>query len=972
MYLECGAAAVSLLLEDQTTGGAQSVRKRSLVFEELHIDSPLGIDPAGEVVLRLGEIPGGEKKKWKLTVAFSAIRGSIEQAGREIVHAEGILSFGDGMILSAFNRLVSRQMQGFVDTHTGEKLHRNRAYKLFGNVMKYDTFYMGIQSVQMNDHEAVVAVEVPESQPQSGGNKSRPACDAVILDMCMHATGLLINTGSELSINDVAVMVGLEQAIISPHFKMDDIAGWKVFASTSPNDLVALFSGIRLTRLPISKLEKVFSTTSRSSRPETITGFPPTTRCEVGATPDDKSIAIRNTQHNEARSSFGSIEETLKDLVAECTMVEKSEIPIGEVLAVVGPDSLGSAELSEELLAKFKISVSPEALLDTTLVDLQRLLGAKHTKLPYSTKPLPKAEQESFDADREGAQVKTKLEVLFDILTEYTGARRGDIKPDSMLAELGVDSLSLIDLRQEVEQKLFIDLDLKMDATVSQTMNQFGISSPGMDFSKGPIVFTTTAQVPFQDEITVAYILEAFATLGVDLKTISAGAQVPKVPYVSPKYDKLIDRCWQIPEKRGFISIARHCFGKERNTTITRGKAIFDIQPASQLLKQFEDRFPNYHTETRLMALTGQGLASCLSGDTDLVSLMFGSPQSLKIMEDFYGSSPLAAALTEQLVLFLNTMFRNQQATRPPRPVRILEVGGGAGGTTRWLAKALDKLSIPAHYTHNSPGWDLSSLSTTAGSVSNKINAENERQQGSYRLDTMVYKEVDGVQIHAHVYFPKVCPLLPMPIGPVADVLDAYQWVRDKLPNVASKKGIRLDPSRVVAIGWSTGGQLAMSLGWTTRAAAIPPPKGVLSFYAPVDVESGELDSMNAFASLPKPILNLDHIIRALPLKPVTSSNPGDLRSDLLITLAQERLTLPALFNGLQSKHVSPPQVPTTSQGVYNCTLIIDPPTAERVASISPLAQLGAGHYTVPTFIIHGTKDEVVYAPVTIRTPAPL
>ncbi len=35
------------------------------------------------------------------------------------------------------------------------------------------------------------------------------------------------------------------------------------------------------------------------------------------------------------------------------------------------------------------------------------------------------------------------------------------------------------------------------------------------------------------------------------------------------------------------------------------------------------------------------------------------------------------------------------------------------------------------------------------------------------------------------------------------------------------------------------------------------------------------------------------------------------------------------------------------------------PPSPERVASISPLARLCAGQYTVPTFIIHGTKDEV-------------
>lgn len=36
------------------------------------------------------------------------------------------------------------------------------------------------------------------------------------------------------------------------------------------------------------------------------------------------------------------------------------------------------------------------------------------------------------------------------------------------------------------------------------------------------------------------------------------------------------------------------------------------------------------------------------------------------------------------------------------------------------------------------------------------------------------------------------------------------------------------------------------------------------------------------------------------------------------------------------------------------------PPSPERVAAISPMAQLRAGRYTTPTFLIHGEKDEIV------------
>jgi acetyl esterase/lipase len=39
--------------------------------------------------------------------------------------------------------------------------------------------------------------------------------------------------------------------------------------------------------------------------------------------------------------------------------------------------------------------------------------------------------------------------------------------------------------------------------------------------------------------------------------------------------------------------------------------------------------------------------------------------------------------------------------------------------------------------------------------------------------------------------------------------------------------------------------------------------------------------------------------------------------------------------------------------------LVLTPPSPECVASISPLARLRAGQYAVPTFIAHGTEDEV-------------
>jgi acetyl esterase/lipase len=73
---------------------------------------------------------------------------------------------------------------------------------------------------------------------------------------------------------------------------------------------------------------------------------------------------------------------------------------------------------------------------------------------------------------------------------------------------------------------------------------------------------------------------------------------------------------------------------------------------------------------------------------------------------------------------------------------------------------------------------------------------------------------------------------------------------------------------------------------------------------------------------------------------------PGDPRSELVLSLFKEGIGLPLLLNGL-------PRLGTPQSEWFK------PPASELVSAISPLAQLRRGAYDVPTFIIHGTNDQI-------------
>jgi acetyl esterase/lipase len=84
----------------------------------------------------------------------------------------------------------------------------------------------------------------------------------------------------------------------------------------------------------------------------------------------------------------------------------------------------------------------------------------------------------------------------------------------------------------------------------------------------------------------------------------------------------------------------------------------------------------------------------------------------------------------------------------------------------------------------------------------------------------------------------RLCPEVNILDGPMTDVRDALRWAREELPNLKLKcPGLKADGGRVVVVGWSTGGHLAMTLAWTSLQHGIKPPEGILAFYCPTDYE---------------------------------------------------------------------------------------------------------------------------------------
>ncbi|KAL4973664.1 hypothetical protein BDW66DRAFT_153616 [Aspergillus desertorum] len=231
----------------------------------------------------------------------------------------------------------------------------------------------------------------------------------------------------------------------------------------------------------------------------------------------------------------------------------------------------------------------------------------------------------------------------------------------------------------------------------------------------------------------------------------------------------------------------------------------------------------------------------------------------------------------------------------------------------------------------------------------------------------------------------RLCPEITLTEGPMRDVSDAMAWVRSTLTSLPLLcPGLTVDTSRVVVVGWSTGGHLAMTTAFTSVERGLSPPDAILAFYCPTDYE----DPVWAEPNYPEntgadglSVMKYD-LLEGVQKRPITAYNippssrssskaggtpaggwmaPDDPRSRIVLHMNWKGQCLPVLLRGLPHKEsVSPSeaeQLMSQSQ-----------PGIEEIHRVSPYAQIRKGVYRTPTFVIHGTEDDLIPYQQSVRT----
>lgn len=209
-----------------------------------------------------------------------------------------------------------------------------------------------------------------------------------------------------------------------------------------------------------------------------------------------------------------------------------------------------------------------------------------------------------------------------------------------------------------------------------------------------------TKVYPQQSRLVNSYIVEAFERLGCSLASLKPNERLSSISY-KPMHRKLVAQIYKILESAGLVI--------SRPSGYLRTEKEIEVIPSSALYTQIITNHPQHAFEHRLLNVSGPKLAECLVGSVDPLSLIFGSKANKDLLEDVYTHAPMFATGTLLLGKFLTNLFSRKKLS--VRPVRILEIGAGTGGTSKAVLDVLSKEGIQFEYAFT----DLSaSLLSTA------------------------------------------------------------------------------------------------------------------------------------------------------------------------------------------------------------------------------------------------------------------
>ncbi|KAI3324539.1 putative polyketide synthase [Xylariaceae sp. AK1471] len=655
--------------------------------------SPLCINAARQVFIETEEGTAGSEKSW----SFQIFSTDGSKSGGKAVHTTGRLEFraADDVSLrlefARLDRLMNHrrymEMMSMSSGDVDEILSHRNIYNIFSEIVEYSDEYRGLQKlVAHGSYSAGYVIRKHKAQPGVD--------DAFMTEAVCQVGGIYVNCMTGRSPSDIFLATGIERWIRSPKTQQGDAQpeAYHVLAShhqtsdktfltdvfvydVNGGALVEAILGVSFVKVAKLTMQKLLTRLTpgigQKSSPVGVALSPPaqvdlSVAFEASAGKHLQPTSPPMTLHipTPSKAKKGppkpEVANKVKEILAELSGLELHEIKPDSMLPDLGIDSLMGMEMAHEIEGAFKITLPESELME--IIDIPSLIkcvekavggGASGDGADYTS---DSEETSSVKSDRQS-------------IASSHGPSTGRTTP-------------------QVESEFELVGDLKLSfSTVMEAFNETKALTDDRIAEYGQTNYVDTV-MPLQTQMCIALTLEAFDELGVTLRDAAPNQKFQRISH--PKeHSRLVEYLYKMLAEAQLIIVDE--------THITRTGVPYPKASSKEVLEELLQRFPDQNTADKLTFYTGSNLAQVLQGKTDGIKLVFGTPEGRELVSGLYGEWPLNRIFYRQMEDFLSRLASRLHGA--DGPLKILEMGAGTGGTTRWLIPLLATLDIPVEYT---------------------------------------------------------------------------------------------------------------------------------------------------------------------------------------------------------------------------------------------------------------------------------
>ncbi|KAI0408576.1 BcPKS19, polyketide synthase [Xylaria palmicola] len=649
LYFELAARAALFLQKDT------DAKEYVPAVDDLLMKSPVGHDKSTEITLTLKHLEDAQPS-WSFSIAT---KGGVRQTTEPFVQSTGrvyLKKRSDARAAREFRRFESltghRRYDELYSHPDAERMEGNHIYRAFSTIVHYGEAFRGIKKIACVRHEAAGKVVIT---PDTTAPADQRLCDTPMTDSFMQFAGFLVNYFNNPSLDDVYVCMNIEHIEIGGDFN-PDAGEWIVYANMSEGGgtdasadayvfeagsgkMVMAAFGFRFSKMPQALLARMLKSVNQPGTPSANLRQP---ELKVQAVEDAVPLISNDPSSSSRKSS--SMRHNLLQILSNVTDVPLQDLNLDSTLDELGVDSLMATEVLNDIRANLGLTIDLTSFL--FFPSIQALVTHVDERLGVGS---------------EGDDI--------------------DTPPPSSTDQ------SIADLRRPQEAIVTVT-EKASRPTITSAISAFEEMRLGYDqLAMGTEAVGFWSEVyPHQARLVRSYVVEAFAALGCELKGLRPGDAVPQVKTLK-KHKKLVSQLYNILEDGKLIV--------QTDQGFARSDVPIDEASAESIYQDLIGRHPQHDDVHKLVRAVGSRLAACLAGEQDGLQVVFGDRETKKTLEAMYEYWPLLRTPTLLLGDILLKAFTN---TTGGGKFRILEVGAGTGGTTRYITNHLKNHGIPFEY----------------------------------------------------------------------------------------------------------------------------------------------------------------------------------------------------------------------------------------------------------------------------------